>query len=72
MIEVSIKVGSGAAHFSVAVRAESIRQALGIARAWYPGSEVRVLFPIDPEAFFAKNPAAAGLGELEMPESVAG
>ena len=72
MIKVSVEVGSGTAHFSVAVRAENIRQAVEIVEARYPGGDVRVVHPIDPEAYFIKEPAAAGPVELEMPESVAG
>jgi hypothetical protein len=63
----------GTVRFRVAVRAKSIEQAVGIARTQYPGSEVGVLYPIDPEAFFGGSLAAeGGLVELEMPERVAG
>jgi hypothetical protein len=72
VIRVSVEVGCGTAHFSVAVRAENIRQAVGIVEARYPGGVVRVVHPIDPESFFIREPAAAGPVELEMPESVAG
>lgn len=72
MIEVSVEVDSGVTRFSVAVRAEGIRQALKIASVRYLGSEVRVLFPINPEAFFTKDHATVELIELEMPERVAG
>jgi hypothetical protein len=57
----------------VAVRAESIRRAVGIVNAYYPGANARIVHPIEPEAFFVRDAAApAGLAELEMPESVAG
>jgi hypothetical protein len=68
MIEVSIEVGSGAICFETAVRAESIRQALSIAGDRYPGSELRVMFPIKPETFFVEELAAE---LIEIPESVA-
>jgi hypothetical protein len=43
------------------------------AKARYPGAGARVVHPIDPEAFFIRDPAApAGLVELEMPESAVG
>ena len=72
MIKVSVKVGGDSTHFSVTVRAESIRRAVGIVEALYPGGDVRVVHPIDSEGFFVKEPTAtAGLGELEMPKSVA-
>ena len=58
MVKVSIEVRSGAARFDVAVQAESIQRALSIVGARHPGSDVRVRFPIDPETFFIKDPAA--------------
>ncbi len=64
MIQISVEVDGGAsACFRAAVRAESIEQAVGIAGARHPGSEVRVLFPIDPEAFFCEDPACAEEGD---------
>lgn len=58
MVRVSIEVRNGVARFSVAVRARSIRRALSIAGNRYPGSGVKVEFPIDPESFFVKHPPA--------------
>lgn len=55
MVRISVAVGSGATCFRAAVRAGSIERALDLARARYPGSEVRILFPIDPEAFFDRG-----------------
>jgi hypothetical protein len=70
MIAVSIEVGSGAISLQVAVRAQSIRQALSLAGARYPGSDLRVVFPIQPETFFVEDLAAAA-ELIEVPESVA-
>ncbi len=53
MVRISVEVTSGAARFRVAVRAESIRRALEIVQRQNPGGEVGVVFPIDPETFFA-------------------
>ncbi len=65
VVRVSIEIRSGSASFDVAVQAESIQRALSIAGANHPGSDVRVRFPIDPETFFVKDPAAqAGLTEF--------
>jgi len=58
VVKVSIEVHDGTARFAVAVQAKSIHQALSIVAARYPGSVARVKFPINPEGFFAKNPAA--------------
>lgn len=52
MIKVSVEVPEGDAPFEVVVYADSISQAVGIARGRYPGRDVRVVFPIDGEEFF--------------------
>lgn len=73
MVKVSIKVSGRGACSRVAVRAESIRKALSIAQSLYLDADVRVVYPIDPEAFFVKDAAAtAGPVALEMPRSAAG
>jgi hypothetical protein len=53
MVRISVEVTSGAARFRVAVQAESIQRALEIVRRQNPGRDVGVVFPIDPEMFFA-------------------
>ncbi len=57
MIKVSMEVGEGAALSRATVQAESIREAVNITRGRYPGRDVRVKFPIDPEDFFIEGPA---------------
>ncbi len=54
MVKVSIEVSNGAARFTVAVRAESIRRAGGLVAGRYPKRDVRVKFPIDPEGYFVE------------------
>ena len=73
MVKVSIEIRKGAARFSVAVRAESIRRAVSLVAGRFPGAdEVRVKFPIDPEGFLAWGPAArAGIGGFEQPDEIA-
>ena len=67
MIRVSMEVREGAALSRTAVQAESIREAVSITRRRYPGREVRVVFPIDPEDFFVQAPAEDnGLRRLSM------
>jgi hypothetical protein len=58
VVRVSIEVRNGAARFNVAVLAQSIRRARSIAENRYPGSDVKVQFPTDPDGFFGKDPAA--------------
>jgi hypothetical protein len=63
MINISVQVGSGAAHFKVAVEAESIERALEIVARRNPGKECEVTFPIDPETFFVED-SVATYGQL--------
>ncbi len=58
MVKVSIEVHSETVRFAVAVQAQSIREALSIVAARYPGSVVRVKFPIEPEGFFFDSSTA--------------
>jgi hypothetical protein len=58
MVKVSVEVRSGAARFRVGVQAPSIREALSLVGGKYPHRGVRVLFPIEPERFFAREPPA--------------
>ncbi len=68
MVRVSTQVSNGPARFSVAVRAESIQRAVSLVGGRYPGREVRVKFPIDPEGFFVEDcTAPAGIVEIERP-----
>jgi hypothetical protein len=55
MIMVSIEVRSASARFRITVGAEGIEQALSLARRRYPGDELRVVFPIEPETFFVRR-----------------
>lgn len=64
MIRISVEVGRGAARYRVAVQAESIQRALELVERMEPGSEFKVAFPIDPETFFVKDPAAK-IGPVE-------
>jgi len=56
MIKVSVEIRSVAGSFRVNVWAEGVVQAIDLANSYYPGCKARVLFPIDSEAFFTKDP----------------
>jgi hypothetical protein len=56
MMRVSMEVREGTALLRAMVQAESIREAVSITRERYPGRDVRVVFPIDAEAFFIVGP----------------
>ena len=59
MIRVLIELrGNEATSSSVVVQARSIREAAIITATVYRSEGVRVKFPIDPKAFFIKEPAA--------------
>jgi hypothetical protein len=72
MIRVVIEVWNDATRFSVLARAESIRGAASLAATSYPNADIRVKFPINPEAFFVKDPAArAEMVSFERQEEMA-
>jgi hypothetical protein len=73
MVKVSIEVHNGAALLEVAVRAQSIERAASVVRGSYPGCDIRVKFPIDPEGFFVAEPAPrrSGIVGVERPEFIA-
>jgi hypothetical protein len=52
MICMTVEVREGAVTRRVQISATSIERALKIAGDGTPGRRVRLLFPIDPEAFF--------------------
>ena len=58
MVRVTVEVHDGALTYRVRVTAPSIERALEIVGEGKPARRVRLLFPIDPEVFFA--PAASG------------
>ncbi len=75
MVRVSVKVREGSDLFEVAVHADSISDAVGIARDRFPGHDVRVVFPIDGEDFFGGrgaegDGAEAGGGLRLLPDRV--
>ena len=66
MVRISVEVKSGTATFQVAVQAQSIEQALHVVQYQYPTKKCTVKFPIDPEAFFAREEERVGtLGMAE-------
>src|ERR687894_828326 len=72
LFDVRVISGRKAACWRVLVQAESIRGALNVVGQRYPGSAVRVVFPISPEAFFVGEAGArAGRIEPEAPGATA-
>jgi hypothetical protein len=69
MIRILVEVASGATHFRADVTAKNIERAVALAAAQYPSSQVRVVFPIEPETFFAEgaSPVTEQI-QLQVPE----
>ena len=68
MIGARVRVANEGGSFTIVVCAESLREVEQTAKARYPGSSVRITFPIEPECFFADGPhtgARAGLEAME-------
>ena len=73
MVQVQLEVRAGATRFRVSARAASIRRAVSVAGARYPGSEVRLVLPVEPETFFAgATPGERESSAVRMPASAAG
>jgi len=53
MIGARVQVVDDDGGFTIVVCAESLREVEQTAKARYPGSAVRIAFPIEPECFFA-------------------
>jgi len=68
MIGARVRVVNEGGNFTIVVYAESLRKVEQTAKIRYPGSTVRITFPIEPECFFAGAPhtgAHAGLEAME-------
>jgi hypothetical protein len=68
MIEARVRVVNEGGSFTIVVCAESLREIEQTAKIRYPGSTVRIAFPIEPEGFFASGPhtgARAGVEAME-------
>jgi hypothetical protein len=64
-----MEVRSGTARFKVGIQASSILSAVSFVQSLYSSSDVRVIFPIDPECFFVKDALATeGLIEGGKPQ----
>lgn len=64
MISVSVEVETPDSTFTVNVRAKSITHALDTVKAVYSMPDASVVFPINPDSFFAENRAETAEAEL--------
>jgi len=68
MIGARVRVVNEDGSFTIVVYAESLREVEQTAKFRYPKCTVRIIFPIEPECFFADGPhtgARAGLETME-------
>jgi hypothetical protein len=68
MIGARVQVVNKGGSFTIVVYDESLREVEQTAKIRYPGSSVRIAFPIEPECFFASGPhtgAHIGLEAME-------
>ena len=70
MIGARVRVVSEDGSFTIVVCAESLREIEQTAKMRYPGSSVRIAFPIEPEYFFASGPHTGALTHLEAMEGL--
>ena len=73
MLRVPVEVRSGEVCFRAAAWAESVERAVNLVKARYPGKEDRVIFPIEPDSFFADGSTSVSeVVRLKVSEEVAG
>jgi len=70
MIGARVRVVNEGGSFTIVVCAESLREIEQTAKIRYPGSTVRIAFPIEPECFFAGGPHTGTRAGLEAMEGL--
>jgi hypothetical protein len=70
MIGARVRVVNGGGSLTIVVYAESLREIEQTAKARYPGSTVRIAFPIEPEWFLAGGPHTGAHTRLETMEGL--
>jgi hypothetical protein len=70
MIGARVRVVNEDGSFTIVVCAESLREIEQTAKVRYPGSAVKIAFPIEPECFFAGGPNTGAHTGLEAMEGL--
>jgi len=70
MIGARVRVVNEGGSFTIVVYAESLRKVEQTAKVRYPGSTVKISFPIEPECFFAGTSYAGARPSLETMEGL--
>ena len=68
MIRVRMRVSRKGGDFAVVVCAENLQRAAESTKGCFPGSSVQLVFPIEPEQFFAGDPHRGEHVSLEVEE----
>ena len=71
MIGARVRVVNEDGDVTIVVCAESLREVEQIAKARYPGSTVRIAFPIEPDCFFVGGSRRGDQVSLEASEILA-
>jgi hypothetical protein len=72
MIRARVRVDDEDGSFTILVCAESLRKAERTAQIRYPGSVVRIAFPLEPEYFFANGTRDGTYTGLDTTEELTG
>jgi len=64
MIRARVRVDNEVSSFTILVCAENLRMVERTAKTHYPGSTVRIAFPLEPEYFFVGGPHTGGYPSL--------
>lgn len=70
MIGDRVRVVNEGGNFTIVVYAESLREVEQTAKIRYPGSAVRITFPIEPECFFTGALHTSARADLETMEGL--
>ena len=72
MIRARVRVDNEYGGFTILVCAESLRKAERTAKIRYPGSAVRIAFPLEPEYFFVDGNRNGSYSGLDTAEELTG
>jgi hypothetical protein len=70
MIGARVRVADEGGSFTTVLYAESLREVEQTAKIRYPGSAVKIAFPIEPECFFTGGPHTGARADLEAMEGL--
>ena len=72
MIRARVRVDNEDGDFTILVSAESLQKAERTAKIRYPGSAVRIAFPLEPAYFFVDNSRNGSYSGIDTTEELTG